>query len=1684
MSLALKPLTIDVQGKQLDSKQKKFHSNVKKALERFDLVTEWADYIASLGALLKALQSWQPQFSNVKYYVPSPYEVSRRLTSSLSPELPAGVHNKTLEVYTYIFENIGLEALASECNIWIPGILPLMSYASMSVRSTLIEVYDTYLVQLPSQTLQVVVRPLLASLFPGVDDESSEFLGPTLKLIETLQENLGDDSLFWQTCFIIMMANKERRLGGLVWLTRKLPSLNAVPHLVAELNKTDAALTKNRSKDTALALLLPQTKKLLKPEPGLLIRCFVCALDQDNDLLIKRGALDLLLQRLHLNSPVLTDIVNAEDLKLLVMSCCKTTLAKDMSLNRRVWNWLLGPSLNNNPGNDGATTPVSAADLSINNSKYFMKYGIDPLINGLEDMISTADGILVALRVCLLFMDRWEIGSHVIPKMFITLLRGTEKFQDNEQVMKAANTFFDAVETFIIWSEIFKWVIQNGDFAFLQFVLANFHITGDEEIIVRHLPPILLAILSFFNIEQNRARLPKNKQNELISQILEFLPERAFLPLSNSKLSIKDDHDPNTTLKVIDDYYSKIRDSILTSDDNENPNEITLPFATADLTFLIVYNVYELLLRDLKVGTNIKESSKLFVAVFEKVPEHNDEENKIPENWSLITLTDKIFETLRKDNSPLETDALVGVLDIYSHYLFLRMPLLESIKMLNLIVSLLWEYMLSPNWQGIAIKSLKSLIRTVPTENIEAALCSAFKNEKDVTKRLLVLDLLWVHSSDYAAIIRQPLELILDVLFDDQNPYYLTVSKWILSLLNSGTSNRLYQILTDELSSFPFLNNDTLGEFDDLEMFAYRVQVLINVLHTNDALVMKNFSTELTPNSSLDKWKNQDVSTYKNLTIAILMKFLALENNSDAKSIRSTLILLNCLLDGTEENFKDYIIFFLKLVSKYVTEINLEGELIAVSLLDMVSKILRLSHNRGMKLEIFTDDDSHLKFIDFLVTSISKINNTLVITSYVKLLSESITYFGNSLFDILLPLTASIIQCIQRFLNAEKEKGGYYQSISLLLGALEDILKVSHSLLSMDEKDSYFSGVGNTGDFLQSVVSNVFSNENQETGIRTQGERDVIIQAFKQVTVCSLDIWTWAHKTTGVIGGKSSSTPNTGNYNAYKFKFRSKKLLETLFLLEPMEVLENLIVIESSDMVITLIHVLDGNKPSLTIPFFFFGIISRYNKGSVTKFSIHKSSKGSGRLESSLIHKLKGETLMDFLVTYAKSLENTAVEEFYNDFISFFKDIALNYTLYKPIAYKVIEFIGIIAEKLQKTQFNQQKHYKKELSDIFVKYLPNAIAELPSDALEKSKALTIVRHLVSKVQYIVNDTVGGDRFSSIISIIVSQCLTTPLKYKGEKDSKLSDDYLTLATSVSEVGAKVKNWKALIAEIFQDEKKSPCFGENKLWNSIIYEWSQYPDNKTKLLADLLLVTGSKRMGMTPALITFNSWNDSEVDAKCQNMLKISYLLIIAPVDTYLLDFQSLISCVCQYLVGNDSKIKTTCWILLRVLFLRFSVSHFNDYWGTLSYCLQTNLQEFCESVQIQQNVDCNLVLQVCKTLDLLLALGYEGFTSTNEWLFIIDTVNCIFKTYPYVALVDKISEFKEYGIGQIGDIELTESKELRLPLLCGVHSITKQSQLRNFFSGLSYSYYESMYSLKPLDTPACETDVFEDIFAQV
>lgn len=77
---------------------------------------------------------------------------------------------------------------------------------------------------------------------------------------------------------------------------------------------------------------------------GLMIRAFAATLEDDN-LLVRRASLDLLLQSLCLDGPVMHK-AQLDDRIILMSSATGVVLRRDSALNRRLYTWLLGTDEN------------------------------------------------------------------------------------------------------------------------------------------------------------------------------------------------------------------------------------------------------------------------------------------------------------------------------------------------------------------------------------------------------------------------------------------------------------------------------------------------------------------------------------------------------------------------------------------------------------------------------------------------------------------------------------------------------------------------------------------------------------------------------------------------------------------------------------------------------------------------------------------------------------------------------------------------------------------------------------------------------------------------------------------------------------------------------------------------------------------------------------------------------------------------------------------------------------------------------------------------------------------------------------------------------------------------------------------------------------------------------------------
>ena len=162
----------------------------------------------------------------------------------------------------------------------------------------------------------------------------------------------------------------------------------------------------------------------------------VCCSLTDSSVLVQRSALELLLQGLPLHQPQFehTDMVT------LVASVLVTLLRRDMSLNRRLFTWLLGTEIN--PSLYPDCHPLASKE-----DCYFITYSSDLLIKALLHLQEMADpvGSVDTLDVKPFFRCLHHTSAA------LTAAYPADTGGRKQELIKTANLMFNQLETSYVW---------------------------------------------------------------------------------------------------------------------------------------------------------------------------------------------------------------------------------------------------------------------------------------------------------------------------------------------------------------------------------------------------------------------------------------------------------------------------------------------------------------------------------------------------------------------------------------------------------------------------------------------------------------------------------------------------------------------------------------------------------------------------------------------------------------------------------------------------------------------------------------------------------------------------------------------------------------------------------------------------------------------------------------------------------------------------------------------------------------------------------------------------------------------------------------------------------------------------------------------------------------------------------
>ena len=297
------------------------------------------------------------------------------------------------------------------------GLFPLLSHAAMNVRSALLTVYETHFVPL-GERLRPALNGLLIGVLPGLEEGTDHF-DRTNRLLESICE-ASHPPIFYGAMWECVASNQSIRLPAITFV----------------LSHVDKRSRRGEGGGECTPVADRQSY-ILGNDRDVTVRA-ACAAVQDSSVLVQRNALDLLLVLF----PIHEKTLGQPEMVSVVTAACCVLLRRDMSLNRRLFGWLLGTNSPAAAANKRSRHVRQESVSSINSEgavanddsdlpSYFEFYARHLLVDAvraiLRNSLSAARNEqkpdLKPFRLLSTLFDKAEIGQTIVDDVIIDVFR-------------------------------------------------------------------------------------------------------------------------------------------------------------------------------------------------------------------------------------------------------------------------------------------------------------------------------------------------------------------------------------------------------------------------------------------------------------------------------------------------------------------------------------------------------------------------------------------------------------------------------------------------------------------------------------------------------------------------------------------------------------------------------------------------------------------------------------------------------------------------------------------------------------------------------------------------------------------------------------------------------------------------------------------------------------------------------------------------------------------------------------------------------------------------------------------------------------------------------------------------------------------------------------------------------------
>ena len=470
-----------------------------KILPRFALAKEWPDLMTILKKFKDNLVKYKASNMGI---LTDKISLAKRLAQCLNQNLPSGVHEMDLDVYSMLFDNIKLNNnnfLGDNLGLYSAGLFPFFVYASAKNKIKFLEdIIKKHYLTLEISEFKLSLSGMLASILPALE-EQNEFMQKTIReVFEKAREKCGD-TYFFGTLWSIIFRNKKLRLDCMKYINEIIPPYNEILNdesskselIRSENNENnenndnedfkDNNINTNQENDNINMIneeenennenennengennennevkKIKKIKKKLKrneviekfyPNLSILVLNSLKELIVNSDLHTQRLAMDFIISHFPMDNNIFTE----EEKISLIISGLKLLIKNDYSTTRRLLIWLMGQNQDEE---------IEMGEPNIQYMLVLLVKSLQLMLKGCEkskeDLLNNIKIIDQLLKQQVKFVD------YILEPISIELILVIQNYWDNYSKQEPKDEVIQKIKNFYIYDSGYLDLLWNS----------------------------------------------------------------------------------------------------------------------------------------------------------------------------------------------------------------------------------------------------------------------------------------------------------------------------------------------------------------------------------------------------------------------------------------------------------------------------------------------------------------------------------------------------------------------------------------------------------------------------------------------------------------------------------------------------------------------------------------------------------------------------------------------------------------------------------------------------------------------------------------------------------------------------------------------------------------------------------------------------------------------------------------------------------------------------------------------------------------------------------------------------------------------------------------------------------------------------------------------------------------------